>query len=88
MRYRVGINGGMATGELTAAEFAKTVKEFSPRIEAFAISDGQATLEIIGAAPAIGTTYTVVVRADRPTPRSGTAARSRPVLPTPSLLGS
>ena len=93
VRYRVGINGGMATGELTAAEFAKTVKEFSPRIEAFAISDGQATLEIIGAAPVVGTTsvgryqiaggqLTALVR----TPKVGSGLVDRALLFLPLLM--
>ena len=48
VRYRVGVNGGMATGELTAAEFARTIRDFSPRIGAFSISDGRSTLDVIG----------------------------------------
>jgi two-component sensor histidine kinase len=56
LRYRVGINGGMATGELPAAEFARVVREFSPQITAFSLTDGRTTLEVIGGAAAAGPT--------------------------------
>ena len=56
VRFRVGVNGGMATGELTTAEIARTVREFSPRVRAFAIRDGRTTLEVVAADPARGPT--------------------------------
>ena len=49
LRYRVGVNDGMATGELTAAELARSVREASPRIDAFALTDGRSTTDIIDA---------------------------------------
>ncbi|MEO7814615.1 MAG: sensor histidine kinase [Sphingomicrobium sp.] len=53
IRYRVGVNGGMATGELTQAELAKTIRDVSPTIDSFAISDGHTSLDIItSSAPA------------------------------------
>ena len=47
VRYRVGVNGGMATGELTQAELAKAIRESTPSIGSVAIRDDQASLEII-----------------------------------------
>jgi two-component sensor histidine kinase len=47
LRYRVGVNGGMATGEITSAELAATVREFSPRTIGFAIEDARSMLNVI-----------------------------------------
>lgn len=55
VRYRVGVNGGMATGELTVAELVRAVRESSPTIDSLAIRDHQATLELIGEGQAGGT---------------------------------
>jgi two-component sensor histidine kinase len=49
VRYRVGVNGGMATGELLASEFARAVQEVGPNLDGLAITDGEATLEVTGA---------------------------------------
>lgn len=54
LRYRVGVNDGMATGDLTAADIARSVREASPQIAGFALSDGRSTIDIIGADPATG----------------------------------
>ena len=47
IRYRVGVNGGMATGELTQDELAKAVRGAIPTVDSIAIRDRQSTLEII-----------------------------------------
>jgi two-component sensor histidine kinase len=56
VRYRVGINGGMATGELTAEEFARAIRDFSPGIGEFSVSDGRSTLDVIRAGQETGQT--------------------------------
>ena len=56
VRYRVGVNGGMATGELTAEEFAKAVRDVSPDVGTFALRDRQATLDVIKGTAATGPT--------------------------------
>jgi two-component sensor histidine kinase len=48
LRYRVGVNDGMATGELTAADLARSVREASPRIGGFTLSDGKSTINVFG----------------------------------------
>lgn len=47
IRYRVGVNGGMATGELTQAELASAVRGSIPTVDSIAIRDRQSTLEVI-----------------------------------------
>ena len=47
IRYRVGVNGGMATGELTRDELARAVRSAIPTIDSIAIRDRQSTLQII-----------------------------------------
>lgn len=47
VRYRVGVNGGMATGELTQAEIASAVRSSIPTIDSLALRDRQATLDVI-----------------------------------------
>ncbi len=56
VRYRVGINGGMATGEVTAEEFARAIRDFSPGIGEFSVSDGRSTLDVIRAGEETGQT--------------------------------
>ena len=48
--FRVGVNGGMVTGELTDKEFARAVREAGRRVHAMAILDNQLTLPVIPAA--------------------------------------
>ena len=52
LRYRVGVNDGMATGELTVAEIARSVREASPGIARFGLTDGRSTLDIVGSGTA------------------------------------
>lgn len=47
LRYRVGVINGMATGELTAGEIARAVREASPGTTGFRLSDGRAALTVI-----------------------------------------
>ena len=47
IRYRVGVNGGMATGELTRAELTKAVRDLSLNLDSLSISDGHLTLDVI-----------------------------------------
>ncbi|MES2902750.1 MAG: sensor histidine kinase [Pseudomonadota bacterium] len=47
LRYRVGVNEGMATGELTATDIERAVRESNPRIGAFSLGDGRATLVVV-----------------------------------------
>ncbi len=54
LRYRVGVNDGMATGELTAADIVRSVREASPQIAGFSLSDGRSTIDMIGAGPVAG----------------------------------
>ncbi len=50
IRYRVGVNGGMATGELTVDELDKVVSDGGPDTVAVALRDGTRTL-IVRPAP-------------------------------------
>ena len=52
VRYRVGIIGGMAAGELTRDQIAKAVRDTSPTIDSIAIRDRQSVLDVI---PHVGT---------------------------------
>lgn len=54
LRYRVGVNDGMATGELTAADIERTVREAGPRISGFSLNDGRSTLDVIGTSAGAG----------------------------------
>lgn len=54
LRYRVGVNDGMATGELTVADIERAVREASPRTAGFTLSDGRSTLDIVGAGQPAG----------------------------------
>ena len=47
VRYRVGVNGGMATGELTQNELAKAVRTAIPTVDSIAIRDSRSALEVI-----------------------------------------
>lgn len=47
VRYRVGVNGGMATGELTRAELTKAVNDLGPNLNSLSIGDGHAILEVV-----------------------------------------
>ena len=47
IRYRVGVNGGMATGELTRDEIAKAVRSAMPTVDSLAVRDRQSTLDVI-----------------------------------------
>ncbi len=58
MRFRVGVNDGMATGELEAPELARPVQEAKLDIDGMAIRDGHSTLDILPAGS----------RSARPTP--------------------
>ena len=49
VRYRVGVNGGMATGELAADEIAPAVREVSKDVGSLSLTDRVTTLEVIGA---------------------------------------
>ena len=51
IRYRVGVNGGMATGELTRAELTKAVRDLSLNLDSLSISDGHLTLDVISHSP-------------------------------------
>ncbi|MEO5577554.1 MAG: sensor histidine kinase [Sphingomicrobium sp.] len=75
VRFRVGVIGGMATGEITAAALASEVREAEKTVHAISIRDDKSTLEVIsvGAAarataprlvdyPIIGDQLTAVVR--------------------------
>lgn len=46
--YRVGVIGGMATGSMTAAEFASAVRSIEPTIAGLAIRDDDSSLRVIG----------------------------------------
>ena len=48
LRYRVGVIGGMATGELTIAEIRASLRDIGPEIRAIAIRDKDARLAIFG----------------------------------------
>ena len=48
--YRVGVNGGMATGELTHDELAKAIRESTDRIGSVAVRDQATSLDIIPSA--------------------------------------
>ena len=48
IRYRVGVNGGMATGELTQAEIASAIRDSSRGVESLVVRDRQSRLEVIG----------------------------------------
>ena len=45
--YRVGVNGGMATGELADVEFARAIRESGKQVRAMSIRDDQLTLPLI-----------------------------------------
>ena len=47
VRYRVGVNGGMATGELTQAELAQAIRESHPEVSSIAIRDSRTALDVI-----------------------------------------
>lgn len=55
IRYRVGVNGGMATGELTQAELAKAIRESTGHANSVSIRDRVAGLDVITIA-SLGTT--------------------------------
>lgn len=46
VRFRVGVVGGMVTGEINAALLEQDVRELVPRIRAVAIRDGQKSLDV------------------------------------------
>lgn len=48
--FRVGVNGGMATGELTDAEVARAIRESGKNVHDMAIRDDQLSIPIIAAA--------------------------------------
>ena len=48
VRFRVGVIGGMATGELTADALAREVRKAEPNPRAISIRDGEMSLEVIG----------------------------------------
>ncbi len=54
LRYRVGVNDGMATGELTAAELARAVRDASPTIGDVSLSDSRSTIAVVDSAPVLG----------------------------------
>lgn len=47
IRYRVGVNGGMATGELTQAEIGLAVRTAIPTIDSIAVRDRENMLDVI-----------------------------------------
>ena len=47
LRYRVGVNNGMATGELTRDEIAMAVRNAMPTVGSLALRDREATLAVI-----------------------------------------
>lgn len=48
--FRVGVNGGMATGELTEADLARAIRDSGKNVHAMAIRDDQLSIPIIAAA--------------------------------------
>jgi len=61
VRFRVGVIGGMATGELTAEALAREVRDAERNAHAISIRDGTLTLEVIGAAAAAPATASRLV---------------------------
>jgi two-component sensor histidine kinase len=49
VRFRVGVNDGMATGELAVPELARPVEDAQLDIDGMAIGDGRSTLDILPA---------------------------------------
>jgi signal transduction histidine kinase len=47
IRYRIGVNGGMATGELTRAELTKAVNDLGPNLDSLKIGDGHTALDVV-----------------------------------------